>query len=159
MSFNPSYLTVYFMHQVMARRVEPDGRMKVLVHWYPEDMWVQTQAVVTSDIHILQVKGWLICSLLAVCQTNGWQRQKPRVGAMCQYQAFLLLPWQLSKLSCLCLGGTSSDGNPWSPRDDRTLFSRFMSQENWGKRRTVWNNHVQEVGGETGKKTKTNVGG
>jgi len=26
------------VQQVLARRVEPDGRMQVLVHWYPEDM-------------------------------------------------------------------------------------------------------------------------
>jgi hypothetical protein len=30
--------TVCFVPQVMARRVEPDGRTRVLVHWYPEDM-------------------------------------------------------------------------------------------------------------------------
>jgi hypothetical protein len=29
---------VRFVPQVMARRVEPDGRTRVLVHWYPEDM-------------------------------------------------------------------------------------------------------------------------
>jgi hypothetical protein len=31
-------LMVCFVPQVMARRVELDGRTRVLVHWYPEDM-------------------------------------------------------------------------------------------------------------------------
>ena len=47
-------LTVCFVWQVMARRVEPDGRMRFLVHWFPEDMWVHRH----SHFYVMCTLHW-----------------------------------------------------------------------------------------------------
>lgn len=125
-------LIVCFVWQVMARRVEPDGRMRFLVHWFPEDMWVHTGTVIsTSCAHYTGnvLVSPLVFFFFLVCQTSGFQSQKPRIVALYQSQVFLLLPWHRSKLPCLCPGGTSSVGNHRSSHDDRTLISRVQVAE------------------------------
>lgn len=76
--------TVSLHSKVMARRVEPDGKMKVLLHWYPEDIlpdeWVtETEAQSSRCVPIPSLSPAAMTTLQTALFMPGRnkQRRKP----------------------------------------------------------------------------------
>ena len=44
-----------FIGQVLARRKEGSGKVKVLLHWTPEDMWVGLATIILHPLYIVLV--------------------------------------------------------------------------------------------------------
>ncbi len=43
------FFSLCVIEQVIAKRKEDSGKVKVLLHWTPEDMWVYESALLTSE--------------------------------------------------------------------------------------------------------------
>jgi len=81
---NASGNTVSLHSKVMARRVEPDGRTRVLVHWYPEDIlpdeWVsesEAQSRRTMPIPSLSPAAMTSLQTALFVPRRNKQRRKP----------------------------------------------------------------------------------